>query len=409
MSLNFPNEMTTENLVRGATHSVIAEVEIVVIGGGIVGTCLAAFLAEGGTEVACVDDSHHSGSTANAGSLHVQMQSRNIRLSPHLIPKLEQALPMYSRAVEAWKELAGHLDTDIELKVEGGLMIAEDTEQLEFLSRKCARERQLGLNVEMLDRTQIERIAPYLATSVVGAEFCADEGKVNPLLANSAIKKLAQNFGVQFFQNLRIDNIEIRGTDVRLHTQEGSIGASRIAIAAGSGAGRLAEHLGIHIPTLAEPLHMNVTEPTTSMIPHLVQHAEQSITMKQLAAGNIIIGGGWPAEFSGPKDHPTVRMNSLIGNLLLARNIVPAINSLRLIRTWAGVNSIIDGRSVLGPVEGLGQVFFALPGDAGYTLGPLCARLVADTMLNRIPELSIEEYSPMRFSEGYERMNKEAL
>ncbi|SVC04876.1 uncharacterized protein METZ01_LOCUS257730, partial [marine metagenome] len=302
MSLNYPNELTTENRVRETAHSVISEVEIVVIGGGIVGTCLAAFLAEGGSEVACVDDGHHSGSTANAGSLHVQMQSRNIRLSPHLIPKLEQTLPMYSRAVEAWKNLAGHLDMDIELKVEGGLMIAEDTEQLEFLSRKCARERQLGLNVEMLDRAQIERIAPYLATSVIGAEFCADEGKVNPLLANSAIKKLAQNFGVQFFQNLRIDNIEIRGTDVRLHTQEGSIGASRIAIAAGSGAGRLAEHLGIHIPTLAEPLHMNVTEPTTSMIPHLIQHAEHSITMKQLAAGNIIIGGGWPAEFSGPND-----------------------------------------------------------------------------------------------------------
>ena len=116
--------MTTENQVRGATHSVIAEVEIVVIGGGIVGTCLAAFLAEGGTEVACVDNGHHSGSTANAGSLHVQMQSRNIRLSPHLIPDLEQTLPMYPRAVEAWKELAVHLETDIELKVEGGLMVA---------------------------------------------------------------------------------------------------------------------------------------------------------------------------------------------------------------------------------------------------------------------------------------------
>jgi glycine/D-amino acid oxidase-like deaminating enzyme len=409
MSLNYPNEMTTENRVRGAAHSVISEVEIVVIGGGIVGTCLAAFLAEGGTEVACVDDSHHSGSTANAGSLHVQMQSRNIRLSPHLIPKLEKALPMYPRAVEAWKELADHLDTDIELKAEGGLMIAESTEQLEFLSRKCARERQLGLNVEMLDRAQIERIAPYLAKSVVGAEFCADEGRVNPLRANSAIKKLAKNFGVQFLQNLTVDDIEIRGSDVCLYTREGSISASRIAIAAGSGAGRLADQLGIHIPTLAEPLHMNVTEPTINIIPHLVQHAEHSITMKQLTVGNIIIGGGWPAKFSGSSDHPTVTMDSLIGNLLLARNIVPAINNLHLIRTWAGVNSITDGRSVLGPAEGLEKVFFALPGDAGYTLGPLCARLVADTMQNRAPEFSIEEYSPTRFTEDYQRMNKEAL
>ncbi|SVA86500.1 uncharacterized protein METZ01_LOCUS139354, partial [marine metagenome] len=265
------------------------------------------------------------------------------------------------------------------------------------------------LNVEMLDRAQIERIAPYLGASVVGAEFCANEGRVNPLLANQAIKRLAKNSGVRFFRKLRIDNVEIRDNDVRLYTQEGTIGASRIAIAAGSGAGRLAEQLGIHIPTLAEPLHMNVTEPTISMIPHLVQHAERSITMKQLTAGNVIIGGGWPAEFSGPNDHPTVKMNSLIGNLLLARSIVPAINSLRLIRTWAGVNSITDGRSVLGPAEDLEQVFFALPGDAGYTLGPLCARLVANCMLNRSSEFSIEDYSPMRFTGDYDRMNREAI
>jgi len=391
------------------THPEIPEIEIVVIGGGIVGTCLATYLAEGGAKVACVDDGRHCGSTTNAGSLHVQMQSRNIRLSPHLIPQLEQALLMYTMAVEAWKELAIRLDSDIELKVEGGLMVAETSEQLEFLSQKCVRERALGLSVEMLDRTQIDQIAPYLGTSIVGAEFCANEGKVNPLRANPAIRRLAKNAGVLFFQKLRINNIEVRDNDFLLDTAKGSIRASRIAIAAGSGSGRLAEQLGIHIPTLPEPLHMNITEPTIGMIPHLVQHAEQSITMKQLAAGNIVIGGGWPAKLVGPNDNPTVRMNSLIGNVFLASNIVPAVNALRLIRTWAGINSITDGRSVLGPAEGIKHAFFALPGDAGYTLGPLCARLVANSMLNQPSEISIEEYSPMRFVGEYRRMNREAI
>ena len=131
--------------------------------------------------------------------------------------------------------------------------------------------------------------------------------------------------------------------------------------------------------------------------------------MKQLAAGNIVIGGGWPAKLVGPNDNPTVRMNSLIGNVFLASNIVPAVNALRLIRTWAGINSITDGRSVLGPAEGIKHAFFALPGDAGYTLGPLCARLVANSMLNQPSEISIEEYSPMRFVGEYRRMNREAI
>ena len=51
-----------------------------VVGGGIVGLCLAGFLAEAGHGVVLVDDGRHSGTTANAGSLHVQMQSRFMRL-----------------------------------------------------------------------------------------------------------------------------------------------------------------------------------------------------------------------------------------------------------------------------------------------------------------------------------------
>jgi glycine/D-amino acid oxidase-like deaminating enzyme len=41
---------------------------------------------------------------------------------------------------------------------------------------------------------------------------------------------------------------------------------------------------------------------------------------------------------------------------------------------------------------------FAIPGDAGYTLGPLTARLVADTMLGRPPEMAISEYTADRFN-----------
>ena len=55
------------------------------------------------------------------------------------------------------------LGEDIELAVTGGLMVAESREQYEFLEKKCRREQQLGLEVEMLDRAALDRIAPYFA------------------------------------------------------------------------------------------------------------------------------------------------------------------------------------------------------------------------------------------------------
>ena len=43
----------------------------------------------------------------------------------------------------------------------------------------------------MLDRAALDRIAPYLGPAIVGAEHCLTEGKLNPLLANQAIRRRA--------------------------------------------------------------------------------------------------------------------------------------------------------------------------------------------------------------------------
>lgn len=375
-----------------------ADIGTVIIGGGIVGMCLAWFLAEEGHDVAVVDDGRHAGTIANAGGLHVQLQSRFMRLYPEMVPAFEETLPFYPRAVRHWEALAARLDEDVELAVTGGLMVAESREQYEFLEKKCRREQQLGLRVEMLDRAALDRIAPYFAPGIVGAELCADEGKVSPLLANQAIRRRVLALGVAHCTETRVTALSRSSTGFTVETSGGTIRAGRVVIAAGAGSTTLAGYLGLRVPARAEPLHMNITEATEPLIHHMVQHADRQITMKQLGAGQVVIGGGWPATLSGPDEHPTVALESLIGSLSLAQHVIPRIGSLRLIRTWAGVNTSVDGRPVVGPVTGIPGLFFAIPGDAGYTLGPLTAWLVAETMLGRAPEAKISAYTADRFA-----------
>lgn len=368
-----------------------------VIGGGIVGLCLAWFLAEEGCGVVVIDDGRHSGTTANAGSLHVQMQSRFIRLYPHLVAGLEAALPLYPMAVRFWQALAPKLDADIELNVSGGLMVADSREQWNALAAKCDREKALGLDVAMLDRADLDRVAPYLGPAVVGAEVCATEGKVNPLLANQAIRRKILTLGAVHRPEERVIAVDRVGAGFRLRTSRGAVSAGRVVVAAGAGSRALGAMVGVPVPAEAEPLHMNITEPTTPFIEHLVQHADRQITLKQLAAGHVVIGGGWPARLAGPDAFPTVELSSLVGNVTLAQHVVPRIGGLRLIRTWAGINTTVDGLSVLGGVAGVPGVMFAVPGDAGYTLGPLCARIVADLAIGRRSIVDPAPYTPERF------------
>jgi glycine/D-amino acid oxidase-like deaminating enzyme len=379
-------------------HPDLREIDALVIGGGVVGSCLGGFLAEEGVGVAVLDDGRIGGSNANAGSLHVQMQSRFMRLYPENVPGMTRQLPLYVRGAAFWRELQGRLGANFDLKATGGLMVAESADQFDFLARKAEIERAAGLDVHILNRADLDAIAPYFGPDVVGAELCADEGKLNPLLCNAAIRDWIARVGALPLEGERAETIRREGSGFVVETARGAIRAGRVALAAAWGSRPLAASLGVNIPAEPEPLHMNITEPAAPLIGHLVQHAERMITLKQFGSGQIVIGGGWPARLSGARRDPTVELASLVGNVSLALRLAPRIAPLRVIRTWAGVNTVVDGRGVLGAATRAPGLFLAIPGDAGYTLGPLSARLVADAMLGRQAGDDIGAYSPDRFA-----------
>lgn len=374
----------------------MAKIDLLIVGGGIVGLTAAIAAAEEGTRVTVIDAAINAGSTANAGSLHVQMQSRFIRLYPDQAPNVEASLPLYLEAVKEWERLdAEH--GPFELVRRGGLMLAESGEQMAFLEKKAERERLRGLSVEMLERPALDRLAPWLGKQIVGAELCLDEGKLNPLVANKNLRQRSVELGVKFGIDRATELVSGNGVTV-LCASGARYVADRVILAAAWGVGDLVKGLGLHLPVSAEPLHMNITEPGAGQINHLIQHAERSITLKQFGSGQIVIGGGWPAQSRGNAEVPAVLANSMLGNVALAARLVPAIKHLRVLRTWSGMNTTLDGMSLLGTVAGAERVIMAVPGDAGYTLGPLCGKTAACLALGKVLPSDMERYSPRRFS-----------
>ncbi len=367
--------------------------DLIVIGGGVVGLTAALRAAEHGARVTLIDAGMNAGSNSNAGSLHVQLQSRFIRLFPEQAPNVEASLPLYLQAVEEWDRLeTAH--GPFEMRREGGLMLAEGAEQMRFLEAKARREEAKGLDVVLLDRNALDRIAPWIGQQIVGAELCRNEGKLNPLTANMRLRTEAERRGVNFASD-RI--LSLSGDGVALG-QRASYRAAKVILAAAWGAGGLTGSLGLVLPSRAEPLHMNITEPGEVQLHHLIQHAERPITMKQFASGQIVIGGGWPAKSRGEAAVPEVLAASMLPNVALAERLVPAIGRLRVLRTWAGMNSTVDGKTVLGHIPGVERILLAVPGDAGYTLGPLVGRAAAELALGLPPCTDVDPYSPARFS-----------
>ena len=374
----------------------MAVIDALVVGGGVTGTVAAFTLAEQGARVTILDAGTNAGSDTNAGSLHVQMQSRFMRLYPDLAPNVEAALPFYREAAEEWARLDRDLG-GIDLVRNGGLMLAESDDQLTFLEVKMKREAAKGLSVEILDRPALDRLAPWLGPQIVGAELCRDEGKLNPLLANAKLRARADVAGVTRI-TARVEALEMASSGITAIAGQQRYHADQIILAAAWGSSQLVAPLGMTIPSQSEPLHMNITESGAPKIGHLVQHAERSITLKQFGSGQIVIGGGWPARDRGETRPPEVALKSLLGNVALAAQLVPGIGKLRVIRTWAGMNTTTDGGSIIGRLPNADRVVMAIPGDAGYTLGPLVGRIAAEIALGTDPSTDAERFSPNRFA-----------
>lgn len=375
-----------------------SDFDTVVIGGGIIGLCVSWFLARDGDAIACLDHGYDAGSTVNAGSLHVQMQSRLERLFPKRVLDYEKGLPLYPLAVTTWEAVAAELGKDIGLVVKGGLMVAETQGDLASLERKSAREQAHGIDTQVISRRELRDVAPYLDEKLAGATYCAREGKVDPLLANAAIRDRAISSGAIIVDGVCVDRLDCDKGRVHIEVGDARYTAGRVIVAAGAGSRAIAMTLGIDLPVIAEPLHMNVTEVAEPFMLHLIQHASRPITMKQLGGGHVVIGGGWPAGAGLAPRVPTVSVDSLAGNLALAAKLVPGMAEFRVLRSWAGINPTADLISILGNVAAAPNVHFLIPGDAGYTLGPCLAQLLCEQLAGRDPGFPVAAFSPNRFA-----------
>ena len=79
---------------------------------------------------------------------------------------------------------------------------------------------------------------------------------------------------------------------------------------------------------------------------------------------------------------------------------MPVLGRLRILRSWAGININSDGMPILGEVPCVPGFFNSIPTDSGFTLGPVCARLVAEQIAGKVPSFDLSPYKIDRFSEA---------
>jgi len=372
--------------------------DVLVVGGGVLGLCIATALARDGLGVLLADRGElgQGATTANAGSLHVQLHaydSAGEADGPE--SAAAQILSLGPASVALWRGIAADAGEALGIRTEGGIMLAETPEQMARLTAKVALERGFGVDSRMLGANELYAEAPYLRPGFAGAAFCAAEGQMDPLRGLSALLVLARRAGVVLRGGSGVARITRSGTGFSAETTDGlRIQAGRVVNAAGPWAGEIARMLGAPIPVLAAVQQVIVTEAAGHpILRHLVLHSGRHLSLKQSDAGHLVMGGAWPGVLDA-WGRPRNLRASIEGNLFVANSVLPALSGLHVIRAWTGLNVQVPG-PILGADPRVAGLFHAVTFN-GWTLGPVVGALIAEAVTGRGGPPAA--FSPARFA-----------
>ncbi|MYB44282.1 MAG: FAD-binding oxidoreductase [Acidimicrobiia bacterium] len=362
--------------------------DVLVIGGGVTGCSAAWHLAGYGAEVMLLEqfDLNTQASGRNAGSLHGQIQHGSfLEFGEEWARGFLPALRFLADSLEMWRDLSDVLDTDLEVSLNGGLLIAETSEQMSDIERKVAIERSAGVESDLLGAADLQRIAPYVSESMKGAQLTRVEGKVNSMLAAPAFARAAVSRGAVIRTGAEVIGIEWHDGSFTVSTASDRVTAGRVVLVTGNDLNRFSSLWGGDLAISDDPAQVGATEPLAPMVHHLVYYAGGQLTFKQAKAGTLLIGGGWSSDLDPVTGHNRVNPQNLVANMRVALRVVPSLAGVRLIRTWPGRGlATPDLSPIIGRVGPPGLIVGTYP-HMGLTAGPLMGRVLAQLALDRTP------------------------
>lgn len=303
-----------------------AELDTLVIGGGVVGMSLAYGLARAGERVRLLDEGDDAFRAARGNFGLVWVQGKGLDW------------PAYARwtiaSARQWpafaQELAERSGVDVELSQIGGFTICMDDAELAQRTVSLAAVRQqLGqpYPFDVLDLSQLRALSPLVGPEVAGAVFCPLDGHVSPLRLLRALFQSFQSLGGELFAGKSVDAITQRDGAFYVRTGDTEHVAAKVVLAAGLGNRALAPLVGLQAPVKPVRGQILVTERVQPFLRHPTMH------VRQTREGVVQIGDS--KEDVGLDDGTTLAQLARIAQR--ATRCFPLLAGVNIVRSWGAL------------------------------------------------------------------------
>jgi sarcosine oxidase subunit beta len=353
--------------------------DLVVVGGGVHGATVALFAARGGMRVALVerDQICRGASGVNAGTLTMQMT--RVALIPYAL-----------KAHAMWASVADWLGHNVGVVVCDGLSLAFTEAEEQLLTLRAGKRREAGAPIELVSGRRAKEIEPGLCGEVRVAGWCQVDGFANAYLTGFAYRRALVEASVVLHERHHAIGIEPSARGYRVLTERGAILAKRLVIAGGVWIEPMLSWLGVRLPIAVLINQLSVAERMTPIMRTQVGIASGLLSLKQYPHGTVVIGGGWQGRGDRLSGHGDIVAENLVSNIRLACHAIPALKRARLVRAWTGFEAeTADALPAAGPIPGFPDAYVCGSVHSGYTSGPYIAKLLAERILGREPDMPL--------------------
>ncbi|MDB5879317.1 MAG: dependent oxidoreductase, partial [Variovorax sp.] len=256
--------------------------DVVIVGGGIVGSSAALALRRMGLTVALLERDLCGSRSSGVNYGGVRRQGRPL-----------SQLPLSQRAHGIWGRLGELIGTEAEYVRSGHFKIARSAEDMAALEACRERTRDFDIGIELLSGERLRAACPWLGGKAVGGSLCPEDGQANPRLVSPAFARAAERAGAQVFERTPVDDVAHDGSTFTVRSGNAlEVRAPVLLNCAGAWAGALAAQFGETVPMQSGHPAMAVTEPVPHFMGWSLGVEGGGVYGRQVARGNLVLGGG---------------------------------------------------------------------------------------------------------------------
>lgn len=429
-------------LVRVQTDERLpSQVDVVVIGGGLIGVSAAYHLAKRGHSIALLEKGHVGGeqSSRNWGWCRQQGRAR-------------EEIPLAREALRLWEHMQNDAGVDAGFRRSGVLFLTKSNDELAGWERWIAIAREQGVNSTILTQAEIAERLPGNADKWIAGLHTPSDGRAEPSMAAPALAMVARKHGVTIHQGCAARGIETQGGRVSaVVTEKSIVRAHSVLLAGGAWSSLFCRRHGIDLPIGLVNLTTCRTTPgpeitsgalgtdsycicrrldggftlalagrgTVELSPDLVRYARAfwptykrrrrglKVSLGRTFFNQIIRGTAWSFDRPSPFEAERVRdpaPEMALANCALAALIKsnPELKDIEIAEAWGGtIDSTPDAIPVISPVDAIPGFFLATGFSGhGFGIGPAAGKLAADIVTGTTPLVDPAAYSHKRLIDG---------